>query len=139
MRVIRVGTDRDKGERTMLMSRRGVLAGSAAVIAAPAVLRAQGAPLKIGCITTLSGAAGILGKPQHLGMVMAAKKFNQSGGILGRSVEIVVRDDQSKPDVAVAAMRELAGDGVRIFCGVLASPVALAMSGIAEELDSVFL
>jgi branched-chain amino acid transport system substrate-binding protein len=123
----------------MLISRRGVLAGSVAAVAMPGILRAQGAPLKIGCITTLSGAAGILGKPQQLGMVMAAKKLNQGGGILGRQVEIVVRDDQSKPDVAVAAMRELAGDGVRIFAGVLASPVALAMSGIAEELDSIFL
>lgn len=100
---------------------------------------AQGEPLRIGCITTLSGAASILGKPQHLGMEIAAKAINANGGILGRQVEIVVRDDQSKPDIAVAAVRELAGDGVKIFAGVLASPVALAISGIAEELDIVFL
>src|SRR3954454_11899650 len=116
----------------MTTSRRIFLGGSLSAIAASQsrYAAAQSGPLRIGCITTLSGAAGILGKPQHLGMVIAAKKVKQSGGGLGRNVEIVVRDDQSKPDVAVAAMRELAGDGVRIFCGVLASPVALAMSGI---------
>ncbi len=100
---------------------------------------AQNQPLRIACITTLSGAAGILGRPQRLGMELAARKLNAAGGILGRQVEIIVRDDQSRPNDAVAAMRELAGNGVKIFAGVLASPVALAMSGIAEELDSVFL
>lgn len=125
----------------MKTSRRTFLGGSLGALAAAQgkYAIAQSAPLRIGCITTLSGAAGILGKPQHFGMVLAAKKINESGGILGRQVEIVVRDDQSKPDTAVAAVRELAGSGIRIFAGVLASPVALAISGIAEELDSVFL
>lgn len=125
----------------MLVNRRTFLGGSLGVLAAsrggPAI--AQNAPLKIGCVTTLSGAASILGKPQQMGMELFARKVNAAGGILGRKVEIVVRDDQSKPNVAVAAVRELAGDGVNIFAGVLASPVALAISGIAEELDIVFI
>jgi branched-chain amino acid transport system substrate-binding protein len=123
------------------LSRRSFIATSVGALAVargfPAI--AQSGPIRIGCITTLSGAASILGKPQHMGMEIAAKKLNEAGGILGRQVEIVVRDDQSKPDIAVAAVRELAGDGVNIFAGVLASPVALAISGIAEELDAVFL
>ena len=125
----------------MSTSRRTFLGASIGAIAASQGLpaRSQNSPIRIGCITTLSGAAGILGKPQHQGMLLAAKRINESGGILGRQIEIIVRDDQSKPDVAVAAVRELAGSGVRIFAGVLASPVALAISGIAEELDSVFL
>ncbi|MEV5407139.1 ABC transporter substrate-binding protein, partial [Streptomyces albidoflavus] len=120
--------------RTFLGTSLGALAASRGL---PAL--AQEGPIKIGCITTLSGAASILGKPQHLGMEIAAKKINESGGILGRKVQIIVRDDQSKPDVAVAAVRELSSDGVKIFAGVLASPVALAISGIAEELGIVFL
>src|SRR3954467_6176263 len=124
----------------MLVNRRTFLGGSLGALAAsrglPAI--AQNAPLRIGCITPLSGAASILGKPQQMGMELFARKVNAAGGILGRKVEIVVRDDQSKPNVAVAAVRELAGDGVNVFAGVLASPVALAISGIAEELDSVF-
>lgn len=125
----------------MVVSRRTLLGAAAGTLAIargfPAI--AQNAPLRIGCITTLSGAAGILGRPQRLGMELSARKLNAAGGILGRRIEIVVRDDQSRPNDAVAAVRELAGNGVRIFAGVLASPVALAISGIAEELDSVFL
>lgn len=125
----------------MKISRRAFIGTSLGALAVsrgfPAF--AQSGPIRIGCITTLSGAASILGKPQHLGMEIAAKKLNEAGGILGRQVEIVVRDDQSKPDIAVAAVRELAGEGVNIFAGVLASPVALAIGGIAEELDVVFL
>lgn len=125
----------------MVVSRRTLLGAAAGTLAIargfPAI--AQNAPLRIGCVTTLSGAAGILGRPQRLGMELAAKKINAAGGILGRQIEIIVRDDQSRPNDAVAAVRELAGNGVKIFAGVLASPVALAISGIAEELDSVFL
>lgn len=125
----------------MQINRRGLLGTSLATLAVmrgfPAI--AQNAPIKIGCITTLSGAAGIMGKPQHLGMQLAAKRINAAGGIQGRQVEIIVRDDESKPNTGVAAVRELAGNGVRIFAGVLGSPVALAISGIAEELDIVLL
>src|SRR4051812_19059985 len=77
----------------MKSSRRAFLGASIGVAAAsrgmPAI--AQDAPLRIGCITTLSGAASILGKPQSLGMMLAAKKINETGGIKGRNVEIVVR------------------------------------------------
>lgn len=125
----------------MKINRRTMLGGSIGALAAlrgmPAI--AQSGPLKIGCITTLSGAAGILGKPQLLGMEIAARKLNAQGGILGRQIEIVARDDQSTPNTAVAAVRELAGDGVNIFAGVLASPVALAISGIAEEMNCFLL
>lgn len=125
----------------MKLTRRTFVSASIGALAIPRGFPAiaQSGPLRIGCITTLSGASAILGRPQQMGMEIAAKKLNEAGGILGRQVEIVVRDDQAKPDIAVAAVKELAGDGVNIFAGVLASPVALAISGIAEELDSVFL
>src|SRR5205814_8768025 len=89
------------GRRTFL----GAAAGTFAVARGfPAI--AQNAPLRIGCVTTLSGAAGILGRPQRLGMELAARRLNAAGGILGRQVEIIVRDDQSRPNDAVAAVRE---------------------------------
>jgi branched-chain amino acid transport system substrate-binding protein len=123
----------------MALKRRSLIRASLGTLGAitgfPAI--AQKAPVRIACITTLSGAAGILGKPQYLGMQLAAKTLNASGGILGRQIETLVRDDASNPNTAVAAVRELAGDGVKIFAGVLSSPVALAISGIAAELDII--
>jgi branched-chain amino acid transport system substrate-binding protein len=127
------------GGKTMPLKRRRFVGASLGALAAmrgfPAI--AQKAPIQIACITTLSGAAGILGKPQYLGVQLAAKRINEAGGILGRPVETIVRDDASNPNTAVAAVRELSGNGVRIFVGVLSSPVALAISGIAQELDII--
>lgn len=99
----------------------------------------QNAPIQIGCITTLSGGYSLFGEAQALGMQMAIDEINASGGVDGRDLELVVRNDDIKPDVALGAARELQGEGVHIFCGVLASGVALALSGVMEELDSVFL
>lgn len=101
--------------------------------------RAAEGPIRIGLITTLSGAPSISGVGHRIGAEIAVKEINDAGGLLGRPLELSVRDDQSNPNTAVAAVREFAGDGTRIFIGVLASPVALAISGIMKELDGVFL
>jgi branched-chain amino acid transport system substrate-binding protein len=116
----------------------GALGGAAAsTLSMPAI--AQRTPIRIACITSFVGTYALFGTGHQRGAQLAAEMINQAGGINGRQIEIVVRDDQLKPDVGLSAARELASDGVRIFTGVLASGVALALSGIMEELDSVFL
>ena len=100
---------------------------------------AQNGPIRIGCITSLVGGYSLFGEAHARGMQIAAESINANGGINGRQVEIVVRDDGLKPEIGVATARELAADGVHIFAGVLSSGVALALSGVMEELDSVFI
>lgn len=100
---------------------------------------AQNAPIRIGCITSLVGGYSLFGEAQARGMEIAAEMVNSQGGINGRQIEIIVRDDGLKPEIGVATARELAAQGVHIFAGVVATGVALAMSGIMEELNSVFI
>ncbi|WP_172297157.1 ABC transporter substrate-binding protein [Pseudoruegeria sp. HB172150] len=113
--------------------------GATALSGLASPMLGQNAPIRIGCITTLSGGYSLFGEAQALGMQMAIDEINANGGVGGSQLELVVRNDDIKPDVALAAARELQGEGVHIYAGVLASGVALALSGVMEELDSVFL
>lgn len=113
--------------------------GGTALSGFPMPSIAQNGPIRIGCITSLVGGYSQFGEAHSRGMQLAAETINASGGINGRKVEIIVRDDGLKPEIGVATARELAADGVRIFAGVLSSGVALALSGVMQELDAVFI
>ncbi|MGI6247675.1 MAG: ABC transporter substrate-binding protein [Pseudochelatococcus sp.] len=73
-------------------------------IALPAAQAADG-KLKIGLIYTLSGPAAVLGEQSRDGFLLAAEKLGGKFG--GLETEIIVVDDEQKPDVAVNKVREL--------------------------------
>src|SRR5258708_26861577 len=60
----------------------------------------QAKPFKVGTLQPLSGSAALGGKTALVVLQMAVDRINKNGGINGRPVEIVVADDESKPDVA---------------------------------------
>ena len=68
-------------------------------------------PYKIGTMQPLSGAAAIIGKTALVGVQMAVDRINRSGGIKGRPVELIVADDESKPDVGRRKAEKLVGRG----------------------------
>lgn len=113
--------------------------GATALSAFPMPAIGQSGPIRIGLITSLVGAYSQFGENHVRGAQMAVDKINAAGGINGRQLEIVVRDDGLKPDIAVAAARELAADGIRIFAGGLVSGAVLALNGIMGELDAIFI
>jgi len=59
--------------------------------------------LKIGLITTLSGPPAVLGQQQRNGLQLALKVL--SGKLGGREVELIIQDDELKPDVAVTKVK----------------------------------
>ncbi len=122
-------------------SRRAVLQGAASALlaAAPTALLAQTGPLKLGVLTPLTGAGSTDG-PRMLAAIQAvAKEVNAAGGILGRTVEFVVEDDQTNPDAAVRAARKLIDvDQVPVIMGTWASAVTTAVAPLCWE-SKVFL
>src|SRR6202171_6464711 len=73
-----------------------------ATMLVPAPWRAafgQAKPYKIGTLQPLSGVAAAGGKTSLVGVQMAVDRINKAGGINGRPVELIVADDESKPDV----------------------------------------
>jgi branched-chain amino acid transport system substrate-binding protein len=95
-----------------MLKRREVLAGSivsATVVASgfPAPALADTSPIKIGYLPALTGPSSSTGIGINRGTVMAVEEINNSGGINGRKIELIVRDTQSDPTKAVNAVAEL--------------------------------
>lgn len=90
-------------------------------------------PIKLGFISSLSGAQAPLGQPMLLGAQIAVDQINKAGGVIGRKLELVVRDDKAKPTDATVAARELAGNGVNLLLGAVSSAVALAINAMLEQ------
>src|SRR3989475_12178529 len=67
----------------------------------------QAKPYKIGTLQPLSGAGAAGGKTALVGIQMAVDRINKSGGINGRPIELIVADDESKPDVGRRKVEKL--------------------------------
>jgi len=122
-----------------ILSRRAVLAGSAAMGVAAHVTKALAQEtLKVGVLGTLTGPGAPWGLSIDGGAHVAAQDVNDRGGLLigGRRtlVEIVAYDDQYKAANAVTAVNRLIGsDGVRYILGPIASSSVLAIKPITEQ------
>jgi branched-chain amino acid transport system substrate-binding protein len=79
-------------------------------------------------------------EPYKKGLDMAADEINKSGGVLGKKLEIVSRDDGGNPGDAVRVAEELAtADGINILCGTFLSNVGLAVTEFAGKKKVFFL
>ena len=108
-----------------------------ATILMPAPWRAafgQAKPYKIGTIQPLSGAGAAGGKTALVGVQMAVDRINKSGGINGRPIELLVADDESKPDVARRKAEKLVEeDKIDVQVGGFLSNICLACMPVWEE------
>ena len=118
----------------MRLTRRTLLAAAPAVLARPALVRAQSsAPIKIGEINSYSTQPEFT-EPYRKGWEMAVAHVNDLGGVDGRKLEIVSRDDGGKPENAVRLAGELIGDEkVDLLAGGYLSNVGLAISSYALQ------
>jgi len=124
-------------DRRDVLKTLGVVAGTGAVgttsLLSATAWAQTNQPIKLGFISSLSGPVAPLGQPMLLGAQIAVDQINKAGGVNGRKLELVVRDDKAKPADATVAARELAGSGVNMLLGVVSSSVALAISAMLEQ------
>ena len=66
--------------------------------------------IKVGAVLPFSGGVELYGAQAKLGLDLAAADINAAGGILGRPVEIVYRDDGTRPNIAAEAARKVVED-----------------------------
>src|SRR5438552_3692012 len=86
------------------------------------------------------GAAAPCTKRAVCGDGMAGEEINGKGGVLGRKLQLVSRDDQSKPDGGVREARDLIlKEKVNFLTGIIHCGVALAVSEVAKEYKTVLL
>ncbi|MBN1908729.1 MAG: substrate-binding protein [Pirellulales bacterium] len=90
--------------------------------------------VKVGLNYPKTGPYFVQGADQWRAANLAAEEINAAGGILGKQVEIVWRDSQSKPDVSVANATELIDkEGVKMIFGGSSSGVAVAVGNVCQE------
>ena len=108
------------------------LPGAMAIL--PGTARAQSGPIKVGVPLPLSGPAALYGEPALKGARMFVEEINAAGGVLGRKIELVVRDSKATPDEAVRVAREMIlKENVDFLVGTLTSAEGPAVSTIAKE------
>ena len=113
----------------MTISRRSILAGTAVALARPGLVRAQGAAaIRIGEINSYTAIPAFT-LPYRNGWQLAVEQLNAAGGVLGRPVEVISRDDAGKPQEAIRLAGELLNDQkVDLLSGGYLSNVGLAIS-----------
>jgi len=106
---------------------RGLLAGVAAVMLAATPAAAQDT-IKLGLVAAMSGQSAKSGEAIVRGLSVAIDEVNAKGGLLGKKVTLLVRDDESNPAKGVVAARELVQrEKVAALFGGLDTPVSLAI------------
>ncbi len=95
--------------------------------------------MKIGLATTLTGAYSTSGEGIRNGVMLAVEQVNEEGGIHGRPVELIVKDDEGDPDAAVRVDSELIEEGVVAIIGHFLSTLSIAVQPLLSERDILML
>ena len=101
----------------------------------PFISRAEYKSIRIGVPTILSGRVAQLGISSNNALQMEVDKFNASGGLGGRKIELITRDSKGKPDEAANNTRQLINsEGCEIIISAEASSGAFAVQEVIREL-----
>jgi branched-chain amino acid transport system substrate-binding protein len=107
----------------------------------PALAQApSGQPIRIGQTLSLTGPFAQTGLAHQIASQIFIERLNRSGGLLGRPVEYVVLDDQSKPDVSRTLYERLiTADHVDLIQGPYGTAAILAAMSVAQRYHKVFI
>ena len=98
------------------------------------------APVKIGSTLALTGPLAATGIVHKIVGEIAIEDINSRGGLLGRKIEWILKDDQSKPDVARTLYEQLlTSDKVDLLMGPYATGAILSAMGVAQRYDKVLI
>jgi branched-chain amino acid transport system substrate-binding protein len=111
-----------------LIARSAIAALALGLSAVAAAAQSASGPIKIGDINSYSAQA-LVTEPYRKGAQLAIEEVNAAGGVLGRKLEIVFRDDAMKPGDAIKQAEELVtNENVAVLAGGFSSSVCLAIS-----------
>ena len=110
------------------------LGSSVALAALPTLTRAQGQPIRVGSTMSMTGPLAATAIIHKISTEIFIENLNKRGGLLGRPIEWVMKDDQSKPDLARTQYEQLVTvDKVDLLMGPYATANSLAAMGVAQR------
>ncbi len=117
----------------------GVLSMLALTVCLVAPSAAQQKPIRIGEINSYKAQPAFL-EPYKKGMELAVEQINATGGINGRKIEMIFRDDGANPGDAVRVAEEmLSREKVDLLAGGFLSNIGLALTDFAKQKKTFFL
>jgi branched-chain amino acid transport system substrate-binding protein len=117
-----------------MFSRREFLLASLALPAATSLRAADAGPIRIGHYASLTGKDAAFGVATRKGILLAVEELNAQGGVLGRRIEYLVEDIQSKQGESVTAVKKLISrDKVVAVLGANASSNSLEAAPICQN------
>jgi len=123
--------------RRLVLGLAGVAAACASVGVLSPTARAED-PIRVGEINSYTRLPAFT-EPYRLGWTLAMEEINAAGGVLGRPLEVIDRDDAGAPGDAVTAANELVTrEGVDLLMGTFFSHVGLAVSDFANQRQVLF-
>ena len=130
----------------MKLANRRALAGVAALVGAftiatgIAAAAPSGQPIKIGSTLALTGPLASTALVHQIVGDIYVEQLNKKNGLLGRPVEWIVKDDQSKPDLARTLYEQLITvDKVDLLMGPYATGAILSAMGVAQRYNKVLI
>jgi branched-chain amino acid transport system substrate-binding protein len=122
-----------------MTTRRYLMAAAVAAVALGGLRPAIADEIKIGDINSYSRLPAHT-EPYKKGAVLAIEQINKAGGVLGKKLALVSRDDKAKPGEAVKAAEELfSREKVALISGSLFSHVGLALAGYAGHKKKLYI
>jgi branched-chain amino acid transport system substrate-binding protein len=106
---------------------------TAAVLALLAGLAQAQDTIKIGVITDRVGVSKPYSEPATEGLVFGAEEINRKGGVLGKKIELLVEDDQSRPDISAALARKLVDQGAVFILSMSLTPATQQQQTVTME------
>lgn len=100
-----------------------VLAGLVAVVAIiQNVVKTE--PIKIGLVAAMSGRTSQMGVSARNGIELAIENANAGGGLLGRKLQLVSKDNRSDPNMTYDVIKDLMAEEIHLILGPLTSNMA---------------
>ncbi|HEU0260109.1 MAG TPA: ABC transporter substrate-binding protein [Burkholderiales bacterium] len=89
--------------------------------------------IRIGVITDKVGPAKPYSEPTLEGILFGADEINKAGGLLGRKIELLIEDDQGRPDISAAMARKLVDAGAVFILSITLTPATQQQQNVTLE------
>jgi branched-chain amino acid transport system substrate-binding protein len=89
--------------------------------------------IKIGVITDRVGVSKPYSEPSTEGLIFGAEEINRRGGVLGKKIELLIEDDQSRPDISAALARKLIDQGAVFILSMSLTPATQQQQTVTME------
>ena len=117
-----------------MKGRKGMVLGVLLVIFLSGAFAQAAEPIKIGAILSVTGPASFLGGPEARTLEMLVEETNNKGGVLGRPVQLIVKDSGASPEKAFSFAKQLIEeDKVFAIIGPSTSGETMKIKSVAEE------